>query len=130
MIVLDTHVLLNDALDPKRLSRRARLAVEEGHRANTLACSDISVWEIAMLIAHGRLKVDEDPRSFLETTLHARAIRVLPISPSIAVLAQSDEFAHGDPADRVIGATAAVHRATLVSADARLRKLRSIKVLW
>ena len=130
MIVLDTHVIVNDSLDPKRLSRRARAAVEEGQSAGTLACSDMSLWEIAMLIARGRLKVNADARSFLEGVLQARAIRVLPITPAIAVLAQSDDFKHGDPADRVIAATAIAHRASLLSADARLRKLRSIKVLW
>ena len=130
MIVLDTHVIVNDSLDPKRLSRRARAAVDEGQSAGALACSDMSLWEIAMLMAHGRLTVNADAKSFLEGVLEARAIRVLPITPAIAVLAQSDEFEHGDPADRIIAATALAHRAPLVSADARLRKLRSIKVLW
>ena len=130
MIVLDTHVIVNDSLDPKRLSRRARAAVDEGQSAGALACSDMSLWEIAMLMAHGRLKVNADAKSFLEGVLEARAIRVLPITPAIAVLAQSDEFEHGDPADRIIAATALAHRAPLVSADARLRRLRSIKVLW
>jgi len=130
LIVLDTHVLVNDALDPRRLSRRARAAIDEGEQAGTLACSDMSLWEIAMLMARGRLKVDADAKSFLEGLLLGRAVRVLPISPAIAVLAQSDEFAHGDPADRIIAATALSHRAALLSADARLRKLRSLRVLW
>ena len=54
MIVLDTQVLLFDALDPRRLSRRARNALEEGMEAGALACSDISLWEIALLAARRR----------------------------------------------------------------------------
>ena len=130
MIVLDTHVLLYDALSPKKLSRPARAALEEGSASNALACSDISLWEIAMLIARGRVPVDTDAVEFLDDLVHARSVRVLPISSRIAVIAQSDQFAHGDPADRIIAATALAHRSRLVSADERLRKLRGIEVIW
>lgn len=130
MIVLDTHVLVFDALDPKRLSRGARDAIERGSTSGTLACSDISLWEIAMLVARGRISSNTDAVQLLDDIVQARSIRVLPISPRIAVLAQSDQFEHGDPADRIIAATALAHRATLVSGDARLRKLKTIKVIW
>lgn len=130
MIVLDTHVLVNDALDSKRLSRRARAAIEEGQAARSLACSDMSLWEIAFLIARGRLRIDADARVFLDGIILSRDIRVLPITPEIAVLAQSEDFMHGDPADRIIAASAIAHGARLISADNRLRKLRGLKVIW
>lgn len=128
MVVIDTHVLVQDALEPKRLSARARKALDAGDGA--LAASDISLWEIAMLLAKDRLKVSADAATFIEKLLEARAIRVLPITPRIAVLSQSDEFEHGDPADRVIAATAIVHGAQLVTADARLRKVKGLRVIW
>ena len=87
MIVLDTHVLVNDAMNPALLSRRARAAIADGQAANFLCCSDMSLWEIAMLIARKRLRVDADAGKFLEGVLAARAIRVLPITVQIAVLA-------------------------------------------
>jgi PIN domain nuclease of toxin-antitoxin system len=130
LIVLDTQVLLYDALEPKRLSRRAQVALEQGTQAGTLACSDISLWEIAMLIAKGRVIAGTDAASFIEAAIQSRGVRVLPITAEIASLAQSEEFMHGDPADRIIAATALSEGAELVSADARLRKLRSLKVLW
>lgn len=130
MIVLDTQVLLFDVLEPKRLSRRAKHALAEGTRDGTLACSDISLWEIAMLVARGRVDAGPDAAAFIDATLQSRSVRVLPISAQIAVLAQSDAFAHGDPADRLIAATAMAHRATLVSADQRLRKVPGIRVIW
>ena len=123
MILLDTHVLVFDALDPKRLSMPARDALEQGTDSGTLACSDISLWEIAMLVAHGRISPDTDAVQFLDDVVQARSIRVLPISTRVAVMAQSDAFEHGDPADRIIAATALAHRAKLVSRDARLRRL-------
>ena len=128
MVVIDTHVLIHDALEPKRLSAPARKAMEG--RDGALAASDISIWEIAMLVAKERLRLPADAATFIEKLLEARAIRILPITAKIAVLSQSDHFAHGDPADRIIAATAIVHGAQLVTADARLKRVSGLRVLW
>lgn len=130
MLVLDTHVLVAGALDPKGLSRRAREAIAQGQAANELACSDISLWEIAMLIARRKIEVGPSPEGFISDVIESRSVLVLAITPKIAVLAQSDEFSHGDPADRIIAATALAHRARLVSADQRLRKVKDLSVIW
>ena len=45
-------------------------------------------------------------------------------------MSQSDLFAHGDPADRLIAAAALAHKATLITADTRLRKIRALRTLW
>lgn len=115
-------------LEPKRLTARARRALEGA--AGPLAASDVSLWEIAMLIARGRIEPATDAVQFIEDIIEARAIRILPITPKIAVLAQSEGFVHGDPADRLIAATAIAHGAQLVTADARLKRLRGLRVLW
>ena len=130
MILLDTQVLLYDALEPRRLSRRARAALEDGLEADGLACSDISLWEIALLAAKRKIDVGPDIAAFIESALQLRSVRVLPINPAIATLAQSDLFSHGDPADRLIGATAIEHGVALVTSDAELRKVRSLKTIW
>ena len=130
MILLDTQVILFDVFESKRLSHRAKQALAEGTESGSLACSDISLWEIAMLGARGRIDARGKTAEFIDRTLQSRSIRVLPITSEIAVMAQSDQFEHGDPADRIVAATALVHGARLVSADARLRKLRGLKVLW
>jgi PIN domain nuclease of toxin-antitoxin system len=54
----------------------------------------------------------------------------MPITPEIAVLAQSDQFTHGDPADRIIAATAMHFNAKIVSADVQIQKLKSVEVIW
>jgi len=128
VVVIDTHVLVQDALEPRRISTRARRALEGDH--GPLAASDISLWEMAMLIAKGRVRVAADAAQFIDDVIQARAIRVLPITPAIAVLAQSDAFAHGDPADRIIAATAIVHGAALVTADKALQKTRRLTAIW
>ena len=130
MIVLDTHALIYDALTPARLSARARKAIALAFTERELACSDISLWEIALLIAHKRLNPVMDARQFLDDLIAARYVRVLPITAEIAVLSQSDLFSHGDPADRLIAATARLHRAPLITSDARLLKLKEVATIW
>ena len=83
-----------------------------------------------MLIARGRLDPGMDAGQFLEDLIAASRINVLPITPEIAILSQSDEFSHGDPADRLIAATAMFHRARLVTSDAKLRKVKGLSTVW
>ena len=83
-----------------------------------------------MLVSKGRVAIEADTEQFLEDIIRARNLRVLPITPRIAARAQSLEFSHADPADRIIAATAIAHGARLLSADKRLRRLASVEVVW
>lgn len=96
---LATHdkAIVFDALEPARLSRRARAALEAAARTGSLACADISLWEIAMLIARKRIQAGADTRTFLEDVIAARRLAILPITPEIAAQAQSPDFTVGDP---------------------------------
>jgi PIN domain nuclease of toxin-antitoxin system len=66
----------------------------------------------------------------MSTTSKRVGWAVLPIDPAIAALAQSARFAHGDPADRIIGATALRRNPQLISADSRLQNVKGLKVIW
>ncbi len=131
-IICDTHVLLFWADQPQRLSAAARGTLERGLDEGDLACSDISLWEVAMLHARGRLnnRADVTLGGYIRDILTALAMTVLPITPEIAELSQSAMFAHGDPADRLIGATALAHRASLVTADMQLRSVSGLRCIW
>ena len=83
-----------------------------------------------MLIAKGRIEPGSDAAQFIDDIIQARSIRILPITSKVAVLAQSESFRHGDPADRLIAATAIAHGAQLVTADARLKRVPGLRVLW
>ncbi len=123
MVVLDTNALIFDALEPARLGRKARELIERAQAENELGCCDISLWEIAMLIAKRRLEPGTGALEFIKLVLAARSISVLPITPEIAELSTSlPERAGDDPADRLIAATAIYHRAALVTTDRNLRK--------
>jgi PIN domain nuclease of toxin-antitoxin system len=119
-VLLDTHVLYWWKVDSKRLSRRATTAVAE---ADELAVAAISWYELAWLIEHERIRVEVPARSWLEAL--AVAVRTVGISPAIADTAASLPSAFpGDPADRLIYATAIESGWRLVTKDRRLRGYR------
>jgi PIN domain nuclease of toxin-antitoxin system len=131
MIVLDTCAIIFDALSPQRLSDKARVALDRAELEDTLSCSDISLWEIAMLIKKGRLDPGTDYLSFMRAALTARSIGVLPITPGIADLSVSlPSVAQQDPADRIIAATTVQHGAVLITSDENLLEAAEVKTLW
>lgn len=130
LIICDTHILLFDALAPQKLSYRAIEALAQGEAERQLACCDITLWEIAMLIAKRRIHVDCPPERFMDRLIQARRLTVLPVTSAIAALSQSDFLSHGDPADRLIAATALAHCSTLITADEHLRNCPQLQTLW
>lgn len=131
MLILDTCALVFDALDPARMSKQTAAAIKHADDAGTLACCDISLWEIAMLVAKKRVDPGTDAWSFIQLVLAARKINVLPISPEVAAIsAQPDLCPHGDPADRIIAASAICHKAGLVTSDRKLAAVAGLRVIW
>jgi len=130
--ICDTHVLLFWADRPERLSPRAAETLREQRAAGALACCDISLWEVAMLCRKGRLALPAGttPADYLHDIVTALGLEVLPITPTIATIAESGEIPHGDPADRLIAATALAHDAALVTVDEKLRALPTLRTIW
>ena len=129
-IICDTHILIFWQDAPQRLSAAAQDALDTGMVNKTLACSDISFWEIAMLIHSGRLRNDIATVQYMTDLCLALSLTVLPITPELASLSQEDFFLHKDPADRLIAATAIYHNAPLITADKKLRGLDPLTVIW
>lgn len=131
MIVLDTHVIIWDALAPERLSEPARAAIAEANQGDGLIICDISLWEIAMLLHRGRLRVDTDPLSFINLVLQANKTRVQAITPHIATLStQFPAEINKDPADRLIAATTLAENGTLLTANRNLQAAELVPTLW
>jgi PIN domain nuclease of toxin-antitoxin system len=124
VILLDTHAAVwlasaDPALGPKSCAI-ALGARAEGH----LAISAISFWEIALLVSKNRLEMRHRPAKLRRELLDTGIVE-LAVTGEIALLAVELTNLHGDPADRFIAATAIVHDAMLVTADARLLRWRS-----
>jgi PIN domain nuclease of toxin-antitoxin system len=132
LTICDTHILLFWADDPSRLSAPASATLDIGIQSAKLACSDISLWEIAMLYTRGRInnRAGVSPTTYMQDILISMAMTVLPITAEIAELSQSAVFSHGDPADRLIAATALVNRAALITADEKLHAIPSLRCIW
>jgi PIN domain nuclease of toxin-antitoxin system len=127
VIVLDTHAWIWLVSDPDQLGSAARRAIE---RDRSRGIAAISCWEVAMLAARGRIELDRDAVSWMDDALEVEELELLPLTPAVAVAsAQLGEF-HGDPADRMIVATALTHGAVLVTKDERIRALKLVKTVW
>lgn len=129
MILLDTHIVLWLAQVPEMLSPEAHTAIAEARQSDGLAISDKTLWEIALLVSRGQVRVRTSLRDFLAVV--ERTLVVLPVDALVAE--RSVQFSTGypkDPADRIIGATALVHATPLVTADKLIRASGEVPCIW
>jgi PIN domain nuclease of toxin-antitoxin system len=116
-VLLDTHVVHWWSAEPNRVSKPARKALEE---ADELVVAAISWYELAWLARHERIAVNVPIRSWLQGL--AAQLRTIGVTPAIAdtAVALPSSFP-GDPADRLIYATAVEHGLGLVTKDRAIR---------
>jgi PIN domain nuclease of toxin-antitoxin system len=119
MILLDTHVLVRYMLDEGKLGRRALSAIDRALANDEVFVSAISFWEVATLVAKRRLELDTTVAAFRDLAIRNGA-REQVLDGDIATLAGELPAAHGDPADRMLVATAIVRGLTLLTADSVL----------
>lgn len=122
LLLLDTHVWLWFALgDARRLAAPLCKKIEAAAHGGKLAVSAISVWEIGMLEAKGRIVLGAPCEKWVENALALPGMRLIGLEPEIAVASSRlPGDMHGDPADRMLAATARARDAMLATADERL----------
>lgn len=130
LILLDTHVVVWLASDEVRLSKKARVAIDEARQDDGgLAISDFTLYELSTLFRKKQIGLSISLESFLSEV--EKRFVVLPITGRICVSAVALPVAYPkDPADRIIGATALVEGLTLLTADAQIRNSRAVPTLW
>lgn len=131
MILLDTHALVWWLSDPDKLSQEARKVIDEARVQEAVYVSSISVWEIALLVERGRLKLDRSPRQWLSQAQSLPYLSFLPVTNAVALESvYLPEPFHSDPADRLIAATARLYEYRLISRDRRILDYPEVEALW
>ena len=131
MILLDTHVLVWQVVEPEQLSRAAASAIRRARRSQGIAVAAISLWELAKLFWQGHVKGRGSAETSVRALIDESGAVVKPITPEIAALAwQFPEDFPRDPADRLIAATARAEGMTLITRDRRIRQSPLLKTLW
>jgi PIN domain nuclease of toxin-antitoxin system len=129
MIVLDTHAWLWWTSHPDKLGPAAR---EEIDRSDQVGVATISAWEVAMLTARGKIELDRSVERWVAQALANPRVVALNLTAPTAVragLLDREQFP-GDPADRIIYASALAWNARLATRDEALRGFDPRGTVW
>jgi len=121
----DTHALIWAMEDAAQLSGAARKAAQQSGES---AVCGISLWEVACLVDKKRIKLSIPLAVWMDEV--SKRLPVLNITGNIAAKSYALGKFHGDPADRIIVATALVHKLTIVSKDEKISKHPGVKTVW
>lgn len=120
-LLLDTHVWIWLASGNSILSLPTRKAIDRAKDREHLLISPISVWEISMLVERKRIALDMDLADWLGQWIDSPGILVAEFSFQVALLSNKlPGSLHGDPADRILIASAYQENAVLVTADEKI----------
>ena len=91
--------------------------------------ADISLWEASLLVAKGRLVLDQDIESWLEIAASPSVVTLCPITSSVAAeMGRLPDNFHQDPADRLIVATARSLKIHLATQDRKIITSRLTRI--
>lgn len=120
-LLLDTHVFLWLISGEQTLTPKIRALIKNSATTNSLYLSAISLWEISMLAARGKINLGIPCLQWLNDATKAPGLQILPLTLNIAVESchLPGNF-HGDPADRIIVAGARVENLLLMTRDQKI----------
>jgi PIN domain nuclease of toxin-antitoxin system len=130
IVLLDTHFWLWWLTPRSPLKPAERNALDVAAEAGGVCLAAISLWEAQLLHSKQRLQLPLPFSDWLTRATESRVLIVLPLDRDV-VIAVDDlptRF-HGDPADRLIVATARTHGIPLATRDRAIRRSRTAK-LW
>jgi PIN domain nuclease of toxin-antitoxin system len=131
MIVLDTHTWVWWVNGQPALSQRGQRAIRKAASEAAVYISSISVWEVAQLVAKGRLELTMDVESWVRKSEAMPFLHFISVDNAIAMksVQLSGPF-HGDPADRIIVATSIILGFPLITRDRRILDYADVKSFW
>ncbi len=119
MILLDTHALVWLDEGNSKLGKQALSLIDQSLQSKTLFVASISFWEIAMLVAKGRLEMQMSVALWRQSLIE-NGLQEIALNGNIAIQSALLTNFHGDPADRIIVATAIESTLTLCTADQQI----------
>lgn len=129
-VLLDTHVWLWWLIPHPSLAKQERELLDQTAARSPLAISAISLWEAQMLSSKGRITLPAPFAGWIARATDSRMITVLPLDVDVVIaLEELPPSFRGDPADRLIVATARAHKIPLATHDSVIRKSRLAR-LW
>lgn len=126
-LLLDTHTFIWWDKAPDRLSGRAIRAITRS--SSEVFLSVVSLWEMAVKSAAGKLELHGTVRSRVEVQMEQNSLRLLGVEPAHVWALDDLPGVRGDPFDRMLAAQAAHEGMVLVTRDARMRELK-VRTLW
>ena len=128
-VLLDTHVWVWWLTPDSPLSKRERLGLDQLAQRRELGLSAISLWEAQMLNRKRRLVLPMAFADWIEQAADDRMLTTIPLDLRVVIaLDQLPKRFHGDPADRLIVATARSHGLSLATRDATIRRSRLVPI--
>lgn len=126
MLLLDTHIFLWLLEEAGKLRPESVSTIDRSARDGDLCVSASSFWELGLLDAAGRIRIEQPFADWLSQAKTRTGIAVAPLTEDMAFDSTRlpGEF-HNDPADRFIVATARALDATLVTRDSRILRYGS-----
>ena len=130
MIVLDTHAWWWAVSEPGQLSPKARQLIRKTP-SEQRAIASISIWEFAMMVTRGRIKLSISPDEWLDYAINKTGITILYLNSKIALESCNlpGDF-HKDPADRIIVAATRVSRSKLITKDQKIIEYPHVTTVW
>jgi len=121
-LLIDTHYWIWLLAEQERLTSSSVTLIQDASDHRDLLVSAISVWEVALLESKARIQLHKSCRQWVDEALATPGLTLTPLSPPIAIESTRlpGEF-HGDPADRIIVATARSLGARLLTSDKNIR---------
>ena len=123
-LLLDTHYWIwLQAGTRQEFNPSVLKAILDAAESGNLLLSVISVWELGILEAKGRVQLHAPCEQWVREALAMPGLSLAPLTPEIALASSRlpPPF-HGDPADRIIVATARALGARLVTRDSKIRE--------
>ncbi len=131
MILLDTHAWVWWVHNPQELSSAANSAIDAAREASAVYVSSMSVWEVALLVAKGRLQLTMGVEDWIIRSEALPFLNFIPVDNGIAVRSTTlPGTLHSDPADRIIIASALTLGVAIVTKDEKIKRYRHVETVW